>query len=381
MRVLHVLHSLKQSYGGPVRIVLDLSARSLSLGLQSEVLGFGPPSLPDNPLEEARIHTLPISAPHTYGYVPQLRGWLRANLPRFDAVVLHGMWLYPNWAVSSECRRAGIPYGCYPHGNLEPWAVFHQGFLKKLKKIVYWRLRERKVLRAARCIYFATNRELQLAKSTFHLDGMQLLLAPYYGIDFQPARVLAPANPSLQQSAHTKVALFLGRLHPKKNAELLIRSWSQARPAETWRLLIAGSGDEHYTRYLKRLIGELGLEGKVHLLGFVAGTDKTYLLQRASWFLLPSHQENFGIAVLEAIGNGCPVAISDQVFVGEFLHAKSEIFPLDLNAWATFMRERMTDDAWRDELANLDRQHFTGRMTLQQVAQEWATTISETLGH
>jgi glycosyltransferase involved in cell wall biosynthesis len=377
MRLLHVLPSLQQSYGGPLRAVLDLSARANDLGLQSEILGFGRLDIPDNPFPTECIHMLPVSAPRRYCYAPQLRGWLAANLERFNGVVLHGMWLYPNWSTASACVQAGILYACFPHGMLEPWAVYQQGPWKTSKKILYWQLCERKIFRNARCVYFTTNRERELARSTFHLGGTHLLLAPY-GVDVSAEPVLNPASPHFVQPPDRKISLFLGRLHPKKNIELLLEAWRLARPPGVWHLVIAGSGDDAYTRKLENLIVGLGLSGNVHLVGFVAGRDKSYLLQRASWFLLPSRQENFGIAVLEAINHGCPVAISDQVFLTESLHDRSEVLPLSLDRWVAFIRERMVDDGWRSTLVSLDRIHLLEKMNIQKVARDWATTLSAT---
>ena len=118
MRVLHILPSLKQTYGGPTRAVLDLSARAAEFGLQGEILGFGELDIADNPLPRHLIHALPIKTPKQYCYSPALRPWLRENLGRFDGVVLHGMWMYPNWAEmcirDRSCSRFRAQPLCLP---------------------------------------------------------------------------------------------------------------------------------------------------------------------------------------------------------------------------------------------------------------------------
>lgn len=377
MRILHVLGSLRQTDGGPIRAVLDFSARAAGFGLECEVLGFGALDAPDNPLEVERIHALPVSFPRRYCYSPRLRQWLQENLLRFQGVVLHGMWLYPNWAVSSECLKRKIPYACYPQGMLEPWAFYGQTRWKALKKLLYWNLRERKIICSAQCLYFATNRERELAQSTFHLGGRDPIL-PTYGVDVSCAHVSAPANKSLLQPSKRKVALFLGRVHPKKNIGLLIEAWHLACPPQQWHLVIAGSGDDAYMTHLQKLVSKFDLTEQVQFVGFVTGKDKSYLLQRASWFLLPSQQENFGVAVLEAVTHDCPVVISDQVFIAESLHQRSEVLPLDVAAWVKFMKERMTDDDWRNHLAALDKQHLIEKMNMETVARAWASTLSTT---
>lgn len=379
LRVLHVLPSLQQSYGGPIRAVFDLSARAERHGVSSEILGFGELGMSDNPLAVDSIHALRVAIPKGYCNAPKLRDWLRANLRRFDGVVLHGMWKYPNLAVSDECIRAKVPYACFPHGMLEPWAVYHQTLWKATKKLLYWHLCERNIFHRAKCVYFTTAREQALAEKTFHLGGVQRLLIPY-GAGAEPERILQPASKTLTQPSDRKIALFLGRLHPKKNIPFLLDAWKTANMPKPWHLVIAGSGDVNYAERLQHAVIRLGLAKSVDLVGFVTGQDKTYLLQRASWFLLPSLQENFGVAVVEAIGNGCPVAISDQVFVADTLHEKSEILPLKKKAWVAFMQERMVDDGWRTELAALDKSRISERLDIEKVSRDWAATLTETFG-
>ena len=376
-RVLHVLPSLSQKYGGPVRAVVDLSARSAALGLDSEIAGFGPLDLPDNPFDERRIHSFPIKAPAKYCYSPQFRTWLAANLSNFNGVVVHGLWIYPNWAVFRECSSKGIPYACFLHGMLEPRAAYSPDLWKTLKKAVCWKLRERAILQQARRLFFTTKRERAVVQKVFHLETDGCIM-PVYGIEAQRGEVPAPLDPKLALPPEWRIALFLGRLHAKKNIEFLIRAWEAARPPECWHFVIAGAGDNFYERRLKQLVYRLRLDHRVHFAGFVSGRDKSYLLQRADWFLLPSLRENFGVAVLEAVGNGCAVAISDQVYVAESLHPNSEVLPLDVGAWTSFIRERMVDIDWRSSVAAINAEFVARNLGMDVVSRKWAETLSET---
>ncbi len=107
----------------------------------------------------------------------------------------------------------------------------------------------------------------------------------------------------------------------------------------------------------------------------VSGLDKSYLLGRASWFLLPSQQENFGISVLEAINAGCPVAIADQVYLSDDFHEKSEIMPVRLDAWIEFLRDRMPNEQYRQTLAKIDREYLVPKFSMDTVTRNWAATI------
>jgi len=102
-------------------------------------------------------------------------------------------------------------------------------------------------------------------------------------------------------------------------------------------------------------VNELGLREHVRFTGFVTGRDKAYLLRRSDWFLLPSKQENFGIAVLEAVEQDCAIAISDRVYIAESFRPDSEVLPLTMKDWVEFLRVRMIDQRWRSQTVALDR--------------------------
>ena len=376
MRILHVLQSLDQQYGGPIRAVLDLSARSVPLGLESEIVGFGLVSIPDNPLPGERIHELPISFPRCYNYSRGFSGWLEENLGRFDGVILHGMWLYPNRAAARACRRARVPYVCFPHGMLEPWALYGQGPVKAVKKSVYWLLRERMVFRDASAVFFTTERERSLAQRTFALPDTSFIVVPY-GVDRAGVVPGLPDRPEIGIPANRKMALFLGRVHPKKNVHFLVEAWAKSGMGPNWELVIAGPVEPAYRRTLDHLIQIYNIQAQVRFVGAVSGNDKSYLLGRASWFLLPSKQENFGISVLEAVNAGCPVAISDQVYLSDYFHDKSEILPLQMEAWVGFLRDRMPDEQHRQAMVRLDREFLVPKFSMDAVTRNWARTINE----
>lgn len=374
LKVLHVWPSLDQSSGGPLRAILELSANGERYGLHSELLGFGNIHMPDNPMDPRLIHWLPTSFPRRYVYVPQLRRWLTDNLPKYDGVVLHGMWLYPQAATASICQSLRIPYACVPHGMLDPWSLKGQGGANSLKKLLTWWLRDRRMHLASRGCIFTTKRERESARRLVQLPGRQLVVPPC-GIG-PTAKAPGPAQSRVTPPHGARVALFLGRVDRKKNVGFLIHAWARAEISNEWHLYIAGPCEPGYQRELGDLVRKYHLGRSVHFVGMVSGADKIYLLQRADWFLLPSKQENFGIAVLEAIACGCPVAISDQVAVAEHFHARSEILPLKLDAWVEFLRYRLPDEKLRQALIAADRRELLPRFRIETVARDWAETLT-----
>ena len=375
MRILHIVGSLDQRSGGPLRAVLDLSAGARRLELESEVLGFGPVNAPDNPLPAQWIHSLPCCGPPSYGYSPPLRQWLQRNLGRFDAAMLHGMWSYANWAAAGACAGAGVPYIQFPHGMLDLWSVRGQGFWKKLKKSLYWNLFERRVLAGSQAVFFTTVRELQNARKTFGLPAIHPLIVRPHGMRCADGGGEMQPSAAVFQPAGRKVALFLGRVHPKKRPDLLIRAWQRAQLPPDWRLVMAGPGEPAYLSYLNDLAAECGVSGAVQFTGPVAGADKQYLFRRAAWFLLPSEQENFGIAVLEAVMSGCAVAISDQVYLADEFPEGAEILPVDVDVWAHFLRERMTDDSRRIRLVHQTTAKLAPIFDFEKIVRGWVAAI------
>jgi glycosyltransferase involved in cell wall biosynthesis len=128
-----------------------------------------------------------------------------------------------------------------------------------------------------------------------------------------------------------------------------------------------------------RLVRKLNLDDAVQFAGNVAGTDKQYLFQRASWFLLPSEQDNFGIAVIEAVQAGCAIAISDQVYLSDELPAGSEVLPVRLGAWSDFMRKRMPDETWQATQARRVAGALLQQFDHEKVAKGWIDAIEESI--
>ena len=358
-----------------MRAILDLSARAFDYGLESDVVGFGQLDIPDNPLAREYIHQLPVHFPRRYWYSPDARWWARENVGRYDGIVLHTPWLYPNWVFAQEARRRGVPYACFPHGMVEPWPVYEQGPWKAFKKAIYWQTRERWIWEKAKCIFFTTPREMDRAKATFHINHRSLIVIPY-GVDVVAGgETGAPEEPSLIQPRDRKVALFLGRLHPKKNVELLIEAWAAAKLPPGWHLILAGPGEPGHLKKLKDMVRRSQLEANVRLTGLVTGKDKEYLLSRAEWFLLPSKHENFGIAVLEAMGRQCAVAVSSEVHIAEYFHECSVVLPLDLPAWVNFMRTTMQNSGLRRKIIEMDHSSVLPRFAVEKVSADWSSAL------
>lgn len=320
MRFLHCISTLDPAGGGP-REALRLRLLALTaLGHESEVACLDAKNAPWLAGQfPALVHALGPPRWGNYRYSSQWRPWVQANHSRFDAVIINGLWQYNGFGT----RRAlpqGFPYFVFPHGMLDPWFKRHYPF-KHLKKWLYWPWADYRMLRDARAVCFTSEQERLLARESFWLYRCNQVVVNYGtagptgDVGQQQAR-LAERFPHLRGK---RCLLFLGRVHEKKGPGLLFQAFAEvlARlPPETTQgvhLVLAGPNDHAYGRQMADLAVRLGLQDRVTWTGMIEGDLKWGAFHAAEAFILPSHQENFGIAVAEALACGVPVLISDQV--------------------------------------------------------------------
>jgi glycosyltransferase involved in cell wall biosynthesis len=186
--------------------------------------------------------------------------------------------------------------------------------LKHLKKLVYWTLFEQKNLSLAEAVCFTSAEEMRVAAEGFPHRNFKAVVIPYGSIgpsgDEEALRQsFLAACPAV---AGKKYLLFLGRLHPKKGCDILLEAFAQAAPPDM-DLVMVGPDAVGWRVELEALTAQLGITRKVHWTGALRGSPKWGALYGAEALVLPSHQENFGIAVADALACGTIAAISDKV--------------------------------------------------------------------
>lgn len=314
MRFLHVIGSLSPADGGPPEAVRQLVRAYLEIGVDVELLSQDPPDasfLSDIPVE---VHALGQRWLGRFGLSPRLWRWLHGHASRFDAIVMNGLWIFPDIAVRSAARRAEIPYAVFAHGALDPW--FNTRYpLKHLKKRLYWPLQYR-VLRDARAVLFTTSLERDLALTSFSPNQWNSLPVPY-GISEPLGNAAAQIElfyRTLPQLRDRRFLLFMSRLHVKKGCDLLIDAFARVAGAyPDIDLVVAGPDQEGLQAQLQRQCEEKGIVRRVFWPGMIRGDLKWGALRAAEAFILPSHQENFGIAVVESLAAGRPVLSTNKV--------------------------------------------------------------------
>jgi len=314
MRILRIISTVDPRGGGPVEGIRQITPALARLGHVTEVVCLDDPAAPWLTDFPAPVYALgPV---HTkYGFSPRLTPWLRANAARYDVVIVHGLWQYSSFGAWQALREAKTPYFVYTHGMLDPW--FKSTYpLKHLKKSLYWPWAERRVLRDARAVLFTCEEERRLARQSFggyHCREQVVSYGTSSPASDPPVlrRRFFEHYPALEGR---KLLLFLGRIHPKKGCDLLLTAFAEAAGGDpNLHLMMAGPDGGEWQAALERQAQELGIAGRVTWTGMLSGEEKWGAFYAADAFVLPSHQENFGIAVAEALACGLPVLISDKI--------------------------------------------------------------------
>jgi len=250
-----------------------------------------------------------------YLYSPYLHKWIAQHAPEYDAVVIHGLWRYTSLGVWRGLRRHKVPYFVFPHGMLDPY--FRRAFpAKHAQKTACWLAAERRVLRDAKAVLFTCEEERLRARQTFWPYECRERVVGL-GIA-RPEGDLAARKQeffdSFPQAVGKRLALFLARIHPKKGCDLLIRAFARVASADPLlHLVMAGPDECGWRAELERLAAQLAVRSRILWTGPLYGSVKQGALCAADVLALPSHTENFGISVVEAMACGVPVLISNQV--------------------------------------------------------------------
>lgn len=288
MKVLVTAASFLQSYGGPAfsvsRLARALAARGVRVGLWA----------PDG-----SAITSPILADDRT--LCRLGGDLKAALGEFGQPDLfhdNGVWRPYNFAVARLADSMGIPRVVTTRGMLEPWAMQHRG----LKKRLAWRLFQRRDLMRAACIHATAESEAQTLM-TYDL-GVPVCIVPN-GVDQQEPD--APLRSLKRNGTGTvRKALFLSRIHTKKGLPMLVEAWARVRP-QGWVLEIAGPDEEGHRAEVEQLVRGANLQDVVRFPGLIDSADRSEVYGSADLFVLPTHSENFGMVIGEALAHGVPV--------------------------------------------------------------------------
>jgi glycosyltransferase involved in cell wall biosynthesis len=313
------MQSVSPSVGGTIEGVRQLVQYDRThLINQREILSLDRPASPALTFPGCPVYPLRLAWYDSFFPISLIK-WLQVNVHSYDIVVVDAIWgfhLFATWFVS---RRRHIPYVVFTHGMLDPW--FKRTFpLRHLKKWLAWPWAMYPALRDAEAVIFTCEQERRLARQSFWLYHCREVVVPFGtgGIPDPTHDYATPFLSSYPALQGRRCLLFLGRVNPKKGPDLLLRALAALQSQGLWDpathcLVMAGPSTGDYAHTLQLLANQLAISDSILWTGMLQGDDKWGAFQSAEAFVLPSHQENFGIAVVEALSAYTPVLISYAV--------------------------------------------------------------------
>lgn len=317
LRILHIISSVNPAHGGPIEGVKQLGAANSRAGHIIEVATLDGPDEPFIAEFPMPLHCFGPSL-FKYSYTRKIVPWLRENRHRYDAIVVNGLWQFNSYSAYLALHDTDTPYYIYPHGMLDPW--FQRAYpLKHIKKELYWKLIQHRVISGARAVLFTCEEERRLAREAFHPYRCREIVVNYgTSVPRIEPRQKEEFLKQFPEVAGKRCLLFISRIHEKKGCDLLVRALGNVirelpDKARNLHLIMAGPDQVGLAAELKAIAARLGVADRITWTGMIKGDIKWGAFQCSEAFVLPSHQENFGIAVVEALACGVPVLISNQV--------------------------------------------------------------------
>lgn len=325
MRILHVSPSYYPAFrfGGPIRSVHLLNKALIEKGVTVDVLttdaGLDRGNCRLNEWES--LGGLRVFRARSYGYEnytfsPGLFLKLFDLVKGYDIVHITSAWNFPALAAALVCGVRGKPYIISPRGALcPPAARMGAAWVKR----AYWALIARWYFNRADRVHFTTRQECDTSRGAYRLAAKSVVVPNI--VDFNEFQSFPPKEDFLEANLRLmghKYLLFLGRITPVKGLDILAEAFSGvAKKREDISLVISGPDDEGYAREVRALLQGLGCLDRVIFTGMLSGRDKLAALAGAEALVLPSYSENFGMAAVEAMACGVPVAVSDGVGIAD----------------------------------------------------------------
>jgi len=284
MKVIHYIASIDKSGGGTTeymrllsKVLKDVTSFSIATGLSKEPIA----------IEGVQIKFFNNKMTRWFSLINEYRAYLEEECP--DIVHINGIWSPQNWAFQNEAQKLGIKVIVSPHGMLEPWILAHNPIKKKIALFLY----QKSALKKSLCLHATAQMEAENLQALGFKNPIHIIPN---GIHLRDVK-------KLKEKYGTKKMIFMSRIHPKKGIELLLDAWRTSN-TEGWTLEIAGSGEEEYV--ISLIQSTVDLEN-VHFVGPKYGEEKWDFLRSADVMVLPTHSENFGIVVAEALAVAVPV--------------------------------------------------------------------------
>lgn len=319
-KILHILPSLDPKLGGVCQAVKTIIKGLAERNIENEVLCMDDPQSSFLNVNTFKVYALGPSKT-AWLYSPKLLPWLIKNCNNYEKIIIHGLWTYYVYAVVKVSKiivSKEIKFYVMPHGMLDPY--FQKAPERKFKafrNLIFWYLFEKKLINdCAEGLLFTCETEKLLAKETFPNYNPKKEMIVSLGVETPPAFKHTMQTAFLSKAVlvnNQNYILFLSRIQQKKGVDILVKTYIalQKEGLRLPYLVIAGPGLE--TEYGKSIVQMCANYTNIIFTGMLTGDAKWGAFYGCDAFILPSHQENFGIAVVEAMACGKPVLISREV--------------------------------------------------------------------
>lgn len=332
MRVLHVATTLGPKNGGAAVACIELCVALAARGHHVEIFTTTLDIPPDWDVQPGQpflhrgvtIRFFPIFGVSYYWFSPALVGALWKMIRTFDLIHIHSLYRFHLPVTAWICRFFGRPYVVKPHGSLNPFLFKY----RRWRKLPHELLLDRPAYAHAAAIQYVSEEERRLSESTKFITGLKTtsVVVPSAVVVLEGTAIGEAFNGEVETFGYGNlvskfpelkdkvIVLFLGRLNFVKGIDILIAAFAQVHKIiPNAHLLLVGPDSDGYTQQIKTWLNEHDVAGKTTFGGMLLGNDKLAAFRLASVFVLSSYSENFGITIIEAMVQRCPVVISNKV--------------------------------------------------------------------
>ena len=290
MKIIHYIPSIDRMAGG---ISTYMQVLAKPLGTMAEVHIMTHASENPLPMENCKVHDIPRYRPFSGVWKKAVVDLLDSVRP--DIVHVNCCWTPDCAMIQRLAQKRGYKVVLTPHGMLEPWIIKRHYWTRKVPAL--W-LYQKAAVQKADCVQATAESERDNLLKLGYNSNIKVVRL---GIDAESIEMKRSWKKSRQ-------ILFLSRVHMKKGINFLIEAAAALRAElQGYNILVAGEGDADYVAEMKRMIADNGLQDIVQLIGGVYGDEKWRLFQTSDFFVLPTHSENFGLAIAESLASGTPV--------------------------------------------------------------------------
>jgi glycosyltransferase involved in cell wall biosynthesis len=371
VNICHVVPTFDPAHGGPLIVATKLAEAQAALGHSVTLAGV---CREEHLMKSQRAATNANVEIRDFSSTREFE-----SLLPFDLVELHGIWEPILLKIARLCRRRNVPYVVCPHGMLDDWSLNQKALKKRVALSIFYK----RMISRAGAIHALNKHEAQVISEKGLSDRVEVIPN---GVSIDTRSSEGKIESNFPELADKTYVLFLGRLHYKKGLDILAEAWKQvvaAMPAAV--LVVAGPDEDGSVNDFRARISRAGIEDSVVELGAVYGQKKWILLRGCRCFVLPSRQEGFSVAVLEALACSKPVVITRECHFDQVQEADAGfVCNLDARALASAMMILLGNDALGKEMGcrgeQMVCQHYQWPDVARRSLDVYSSVLSEATG-